>query len=261
MTDILILFGMGAIAGVLAGLLGVGGGIIVVPVLVLVFEHQAVNPDVLMHVALGTSLATIVVTSISSVRTHQQHNAILWPVFKRITPGIVVGALMGALIAKFIPGNTLKIIFGVFLIVVAAQMILNKTPKSHRQLPQRLGMFVVGTVIGAVASLMGVGGGTMSVPFLTWCNVAIHNAVATSSAIGFPIAVAGVTGFIVSGWDIAHRPLLSLGYVNLPAFASIAVASILFAPVGARITHRISSKRLKMFFGYFLLLVSVKIFF
>jgi uncharacterized membrane protein YfcA len=261
MTDILILLGMGAIAGMLAGLLGVGGGIVVVPVLIIVFEHQGVSAEVLMHVALGTSLATIVVTSISSIRTHQQHHAILWQVFFKITPGIVLGALLGAIIAKYVSGDMLRIIFGIFLIVVAAQMILNRMPKPHRQLPQRLGMFVIGIAIGSVSSLMGVGGGTMSVPFLTWCNVTMQNAVATSSAIGFPIALAGVTGFIVAGWGVAHLPMLSIGYVNVPAFVSIAVASIVFAPVGARITHRISAHRLKMFFGYFLLLVTVKIFF
>lgn len=261
MTDILILLGMGAIAGTLAGLLGVGGGIVAVPVLIIVFEHQGVSTEVLMHVALGTSLATIVVTSISSIRAHQQHHAILWPVVLKITPGIVLGALLGALIAKFISGDNLRIIFGIFLIVVAVQMILNRVPEPHRQLPQRFGMFVVGTMIGTVSSLMGVGGGTMSVPFLTWCNVAMQNAVATSSAIGFPIALAGVAGFIVAGWDAAHLPLMSIGYVNIPAFISIAVASIVFAPVGARITHRISARRLKMIFGYFLLLVSAKIFF
>ena len=261
MTDILILTGMGAVAGVLAGLLGVGGGIIFVPVLVLVFEHQDVNSAVLMHVAIGTSLATIVVTSVSSIRVHQQHRAILWPVFQKITPGIIAGALLGALIAKTISGDLLRTIFGVFMIAVAAQMILNRVPKPHRQLPGRLGMFVVGVGIGTLSTLMGVGGGTMSVPFLTWCNVTIQNAVATSSAIGFPIAVAGVAGFIVAGWDVTDRPLMSIGYINIPAFFSIAIASILFAPVGARITHRISAHRLKVVFGCFLLLVSAKIFF
>jgi len=261
MTDVFILLGMGALAGTLAGLLGVGGGIIIVPVLVLVFEHQNVSPEVLMHVALGTSLATIVITSISSIRSHQKHGAILWPEFWRITPGILLGAFVGALIARVISGDDLRIAFGVFMLVVASQMILGSAAKPHRQLPQRAGMLLVGTLIGALASLMGVGGGAMSVPFLTWCNVSIHNAVATSAAIGLPIALAGVTGFVIAGWTASGRPALSVGFVNIPAFTSVVVASMLFAPLGAKITHRLSARRLKMFFGIFLLLLSVKIFY
>ncbi|WP_232020208.1 sulfite exporter TauE/SafE family protein [Sulfuriflexus mobilis] len=256
--DILILFSMGAIAGTLAGLLGIGGGIIIVPVLALVFSAQGVNVDVLMHVSIGTSLATIVITSISSIRAHQQHQAIQWAVFRRITPGVLFGALLGALLAKFISGDNLQVIFGVFMLFVAAQMIFGNTTEPHRQLPKTLGMFMAGTSIGTISSLMGVGGGSMSVPFLTWCNIAIRNAVATSSAIGLPIAIAGVSGFILTGWGVEHRPLWSLGFVNIPAFFSIVVASTLFAPVGARLTHRIPPRRLRLFFGFFLLILSVK---
>jgi len=257
--EILILLGMGAIAGTLAGLLGIGGGIIIVPVLAIVFAKQGISPDVLMHVSIGTSLATIVITSLSAIRTHQQHGAIHWPVFKQITPGILFGGFLGAAIAKFIPGDDLRLIFGIFMLIVAAQMIFGNTTKPHRQLPKTPGMLLAGTFIGAMSSLMGVGGGSMSVPFMTWCNVAIRNAIATSSAIGLPIAVSGVIGFVITGWGVEHRPVLSIGFVNFPAFISIVVASTLFAPVGAKITHRISPQRLRQFFGYFLLVLSVKI--
>ena len=138
-------------------------------------------------------------------------------------------------------------------------MIVGMTAKPSRDLPQRFGMWMAGTIIGSLASLMGVGGGTMSVPFMTWCNVAIHNAVATSAAIGFPIAIAGVTGFIIAGLGVEHRPVYSVGYISLPAFISIVVASIMFAPIGARMAHRISAQRLKTIFGYFLLMVGVRI--
>lgn len=259
MSDLSLLLLMGALAGTLAGLLGVGGGIIVVPVLILVFEHQGVSPVVLMHVALGTSLATIVVTSLSSIRSHHKHGAILWSVFRSIAPGIIIGALTGAFIARYISGEVLKLMFGIFMIIVGLQMIANRVAKPHRHLPGQKGMLLTGGMIGFVSSIMGVGGGTMSVPFLTWCNVAIHNAVATSSAIGLPIALAGMTGFVIAGWNAEHLPLISLGYVNVPAFFSIAVASILFAPVGAKITHRISAVHLRMVFGIFLLLLSFKI--
>lgn len=257
--EVLILIGVGILAGMLAGLLGIGGGIIIVPVLALVFDKQGIDTDVLMHIAIGTSLATIVITSISSIRTHHQHQAIHWPVFRRITPGILLGGFLGAAIAKFIPGNELRIIFGIFMLFVAAQMIFGSTTKPHRQLPKTTGMFITGTAIGTMASMTGVGGGSMSVPFLTWCNMATRNAVATSSAIGLPIALAGVTGFIITGWGVEHRPVWSVGFVNIPAFFSIVVASTLFAPVGARITHRISPQRLRLFFGYFLLILSIKI--
>lgn len=257
--EVLILIVMGAIAGTLAGLLGIGGGIVIVPVLVLIFDHHGIDTDVLMHVSIGTSLATIVITSISSIRAHQQHQAIHWPVFKRITPGILLGGFLGAALAKIISGDDLRLIFGIFMLFVAAQMIFGNTPKPHRQLPKMPGMFIAGSIIGTMSSLMGVGGGSMSVPFLTWCNIAIRHAVATSAAIGLPIAIAGAVGFIFTGWGAEHRPVGSVGFVNIPAFCSIVVASTLFAPVGARITHRISPQRLKMFFGYFLLLLSVKI--
>jgi uncharacterized membrane protein YfcA len=195
--DVLILIGMGAIAGTLAGLLGIGGGIIIVPVLALVFTAQGVSPDVFMHVSIGTSLATIVITSLSSIRAHQRHNAIHWPVFRRITPGIIVGGLLGAGLAKLIPGEELRLIFGIFMLVVAAQMIFGNTAKPHRQLPKTAGMLVAGTAIGTMASLMGVGGGSMSVPFLTWCNMAIREAVATSAAIGLPVGESLIDLYIV----------------------------------------------------------------
>jgi len=250
---------MGAVAGTLAGLLGIGGGIIIVPVLALVFKSQGIHSDVLMHVSIGTSLATIVVTSISSIRAHQKHRAILWPVFKKITPGIICGGLLGAMLAKMIAGDYLRIMFGLFMLMVAAQMIFGNTTSPHRQLPRVPGMIFFGALIGTISSLMGVGGGSMSVPFLTWCNITIRNAIATSAAIGLPIAIAGVAGFIITGWGVANRPQWSLGFVNFPAFFSIVVASTLFAPLGAKISHRISPHRLKLFFGYFLLLLSAKI--
>lgn len=250
---------MGAAAGTLAGLLGIGGGIIIVPVLALIFDHQGIHENVLMHVSIGTSLATIAVTSISSIRTHHQHKAIDWPVFRRITPGILLGGLLGAVIARLIPGQDLRLIFGVFMLLVAAQMIIGNASRPQRQLPQALGMFVGGSIIGSLSSLMGIGGGSMSVPFLTWCNMSIRQAIATSAAIGFPIAIAGVTGFILTGWGVEQRPVWSLGFVNIPAFLSIIAASTLFAPVGAKITHRISPQRLKKFFGLFLLVLGIKI--
>ncbi|MDH5368409.1 MAG: sulfite exporter TauE/SafE family protein [Gammaproteobacteria bacterium] len=256
--DVLFLLASGAVAGMFAGLLGIGGGIIIVPVLAMVFTAQGVSIDVLMHVAIGTSLATIVVTSLSSIRAHHKHQAIDWPVVRVITIGVFVGGLIGAAIAKQIPGEDLKLIFSIFMFLIAAQMYFGNTAKAHRTLPAKPGMILAGTSIGTIASLMGVGGGSMSVPFLTWCNMSIRKAVATSSAIGFPIAVAGTIGFIVTGWSAADRPVMSLGYVNFPAFISIVVASVLSAPLGAWIAHRISPITLKRIFAGFLVILGIR---
>ncbi len=256
--ELLILLSMGALAGTLAGLLGIGGGVIIVPVLALVFQHQGVAIDVLMHVSIGTSLATIVVTSLSSIRAHHKRGAIDWVIFKRITPGIILGGFLGSVLADAIPGAELRVLFAIFMFLVATQMIIAGTPAAHRTLPRTAGMLTVGVVIGAIAALMGVGGGAMSVPFMTWCNVHIRQAVATSAAIGFPIALAGAIGFMITGWGSDALPPWSIGYVNLPAFAGIVVASILFAPLGAKLAHTIPPKLLKRIFAVLLYILGVR---
>jgi uncharacterized membrane protein YfcA len=256
--ELLILLSMGALAGTLAGLLGIGGGVIIVPVLAMVFQHQGVDIDVLMHVSIGTSLATIVVTSLSSIRAHQKRGAIDWSVFRRITPGIIVGGFLGSVLADAIPGEELRVLFAIFMFLVATQMMIAGTPAPHRKLPHRPGMLTAGVVIGAVASLMGVGGGAMSVPFMTWCNVHIRQAVATSAAIGFPIALAGAAGFMITGWGKELLPPWSAGYVNLPAFTGIVVASILFAPLGARLAHTIPPTVLKRTFAILLYVLGAR---
>lgn len=258
--DILFLLAMGAVAGMFAGLLGIGGGIIIVPVLAMVFEGQGVNIDVLMHVAIGTSLATIVITSLSSIRAHHKHGGVDWSVVKVISVGVFVGGLIGAVIAKMIPGEDLKLIFSIFMFIIAAQMFFGNVSKPHRGLPKKAGMLSAGTIIGSIASVMGIGGGSLSVPFLTWCNMNIRNAIATSSAIGFPIAVSGTLGFIITGWAVADLPVMSFGFVNIPAFFSIVVASTLFAPLGAWIAHRVSPVLLKRIFAGFLLVLGVRMF-
>ncbi|MDH5426231.1 MAG: sulfite exporter TauE/SafE family protein [Gammaproteobacteria bacterium] len=256
--EVLFLLAMGAVAGMFAGLLGIGGGIIIVPVLAMVFKGQGVNIDVLMHVAIGTSLATIVITSLSSVRAHNKRGGIDWAVVKTMSVGVFVGGLLGAVVAKMIPGEDLKLIFSIFMFVIAAQMYFGNVSKPHCTLPKTAGMLSAGGVIGMIASLMGIGGGSLSVPFLTWCNMNIRNAIATSSAIGFPIAVSGTLGFIITGWAVADRPVMSLGFVNVPAFFSIVVASTLFAPVGAWIAHRVSPVLLKRIFAGFLLILGIR---
>ncbi len=249
---------VGAGAGFVAGLLGVGGGLIIVPVLVFAFAAQGFAPSVLVHLAIGTSLATIVVTSIASVRTHHRHGAVQWKVFRELTPGIVIGALGGAAIANVLPGEKLRAIFGVFELLVALQMGMGWRVSAHRNLPGAMALSGAGVVIGAISSVIGIGGGTLTVPYLSWCNVGLRQAIATSAATGFPIAMAGAMGFVATGWDVPLLPPLSGGYVYWPAFAAISAVSLLFAPLGAKLTHRLPVVVLRRVFAVLLAILGVR---
>jgi len=242
----------GAAAGLAAGLLGVGGGLIIVPVLVFAFLQQGMHADVVVHMAVGTSLATIIFTSISSVSAHHKRGAVLWPLVWQLSPGIVVGSLLGALIAKQMSSDNLRIFFGIFELLVAIQMALQVKPKPHRPLPGRLTMAFAGGIIGSVSAIVGIGGGTMTVPFLVWSQVAMKNAVATSSACGLPIAVAGAVGFVLTGWQDVHLPEYSSGYIYWPAFIAIVIASVSLAPLGARLAHHLPALVLKRLFAILL---------
>lgn len=255
---LLLYLALGAFAGVMAGLLGVGGGLIIVPVLAWIFRGQQMIGTVIMHVAIGTSLATIVITSISSVRAHHGRGAVLWPVFWRLTPGIVLGAWLGAVVADALPSVVLGKVFAVFVLAMAAQMGFGAKPAPHRELPGRLGMLAAGGVIGAVSAIVGIGGGSLTVPFLTWCNTSIRQAVATSAACGLPIALAGALGFVVTGWSNPDLPAWSLGYVYGPALVGIAITSMLSAPLGARLAHTLPTETLKKIFAVFLALVGIE---
>jgi uncharacterized protein len=255
---VLLYLALGAFAGVMAGLLGVGGGLIIVPVLAWIFRGQQMADTVIIHVAIGTSLATIVITSISSVRAHHGRGAVLWPVFWRLTPGIVLGAWLGAVVADALPSSVLGKVFAVFVLAMAAQMSFGAKPAPQRELPGRPGMWAAGGVIGAVSAIVGIGGGSLTVPFLTWCNIAIRQAVATSAACGLPIALAGTLGFIVTGWGNPDLPAWSLGYVYGPALVGIAVVSMLSAPLGARLAHTLPTGTLKKVFAVFLALVGIE---
>lgn len=252
---------VGGIAGLLAGMLGVGGGLVIVPVLLYLFTLQGFDAGVVMHLAIGTSLATIVLTSLSSIRAHQQRGAVLWPVVGQLTPGIVIGAWLGAAVAHLLPSAALRTLFGLFELLVAAQMALALTPAPHRQLPGRVATAGVGTLIGSVSAIVGIGGGTLTVPFLTWCNVAMRRAVATSAACGLPIALAGAIAFVVTGWRQPALPFASSGYLHWPALLGIAFTSMLFAPLGARLAHTLPVRTLKRFFALFLALVGLRMVF
>ena len=248
---------LGAAAGVLAGLFGVGGGLIIVPVLVFSFSAQGFAPEVLTHLAVGTSLATIVFTSINSIREHQRRGAVQWQLFRWLTPGILGGAAIGGITAALIQGPTLQKIIGVFAIFMAIQLALNLTPKAVRPQPKRPELVIAGGVIGWASAIFGIGGGSITVPFLVWRSVVIQKAVATSAACGLPIALAGAVVFMVTGWQHSQLPEWSLGFVYLPALVGIALTSMFFARFGARLAHRLSPILLKRLFALLLTIVGL----
>ncbi|TYT73645.1 sulfite exporter TauE/SafE family protein [Desulfobotulus mexicanus] len=254
----LLYMALGAVAGVLAGLLGIGGGLVVVPMLVFALPAQGVEASVLMQIALGTSMAAIIFTAMSSLKAHHQRGAVRWDVVIRISPGIVVGTFFGAIVASRMPTHTLKVIFIVFLYYVAAQMFLNKKPKPSRTLPGSAGMFGAGCTIGGMSSFVGIGGGTLSVPFMTWCNIPFHTVIGTSAAIGFPIALAGTAGYVLGGLGNEMLPPLSLGFVYGPALFGIVAASVLTAPLGVKLAHSLPVDRLKRFFAFLLIFVATR---
>lgn len=249
---------LGAFVGVMAGLLGVGGGLIIVPVLAWIFRDQQVNPEIIMHLAIGTSLATIVLTSISSVRAHHRLGAVRWSIFWRLASGIVIGAWLGAAVAHFLSSLVLEKVFAVFVLMMSAQMGFGAKPTPGRDLPGTVGMSAVGGLIGLVSAIVGIGGGSLTVPFLLWCNVPIRQAVATSAACGLPIALAGSIGFIATGWHVPDLPRWSLGYVYGPALVGVAAVSMLFAPLGVKLAHTLPTETLKKVFAVFLALVGFK---
>lgn len=257
-TSLLVYLACGAVAGVLAGLLGVGGGIVIVPMLAVILPMQGVAPQYVQHMALGTSLASIMITSISSSRAHNKRGAVRWDIWKAITPGILIGTFFGGIVASHMPTNFLKAFFVCFLYFVAAQMLVGFKPKAARELPGTLGISGVGGVIGLASSFVGIGGGTLSVPFMTLCNVPMHTAVGTSAAIGFPIAVAGTLGYVVGGWNMPDLPSGSLGYVHVLALVGLASASFCTAPLGARLSHALPVATLKRGFAIFLLIVATR---
>jgi uncharacterized membrane protein YfcA len=232
---------------------------VLVPVLLLMFDAQGFSAEHIMHLALGTSMATIIFTSLASMRKHHQHGAVNWQVVRRITPGILVGTAIGTLTASAIPAKGLGIFFALFVYFAAAQILIDKRPHASRQLPGMAGMTLTGTLTGWLSSLVSIGGGTIVVPFLLWCNVPIRNAIGTAAAIGFPIAVGGTTGYIVVGWAARGLPDLHLGYVYLPALLWVAFATVLTAPFGAKAAHKMKVELLRKLFAVMLIVLATKL--
>lgn len=255
--DITIYLALGAFAGLIAGLLGAGGGSILVPGLVFVFGWQGVAPAEAVHMAIATSLATMVFTAIASVHAHHQRGAVLWHVFRAMLPGIAAGAVTGAVLAHYVPDSLLGRLFGGAMLLIAAKTGLGGNPSPHRELPRRGALALVGSGIGTLSAMLGIGGASLTVPLLLWCNTRPAQAVATAAAVGLPIALFGTLCFMLTGPDAAHAPAWSLGYVYLPAALGIVVASMVCAPLGARLAHVLPGPALKRIFALLLLAVGL----
>ncbi len=252
----------GIVAGFLAGLFGVGGGLIIVPALMYCFFLQGFDPSISMHIAIGTSLATIILTSISSTRAHHAHGAVQWIIVKRMVLGIFIGALLGALLAKNLKAEVLKTIFAVFEIFIAFKLLSNLKTTTHRgNLPKTWGLMAAAVLISVISALVGIGGGSLSVPFLRWTGLSMQKAVATSAAFGLPIAIAGTLSFMWTGSGNLLLPEYSVGFIYLPALLTVGLLSILLAPLGARCAHGLPAATLQKVFAASLFIVALLLLF
>lgn len=252
---------LGAFVGIFAGMFGIGGGTILVPVLLFLFDAQHFPLDHLLHLALGTSMATIIFTSLASLRKHHQLGAVNWRVVRNITPGILFGTAIGALFATSASPRFMGMFFALFVYFAAVQILLDVRPHASRQLPGTAGMTLTGIFTGWLSSMVSIGGGTVVVPFLLWCNVALRTAIGTSAAIGFPVAIGGTAGYIVTGMNIPALPASTFGFVYLPALFWIALGSVITAPLGAKATHRMKVGMLRKLFAVLLIALATKLLF
>lgn len=252
---------LGLFSGFLAGLLGIGGGLIIVPGLLLIFPYQGLTAAVITHSAIATSLATIVVTSVIAAYSHHRHGAVDWSIFRKMAPGLLSGAVIGAVVTLHLPGETLRVAFGLFALLAAVQMGFRLQPESSRGcLPAAPVLYAASIAIGMMSTLVGVGGGTVTVPFLRWSNVVMHRAVATSSACGFPIAVGACAGFTLVD-EIGGGTAVATGAIYWPAAVWIAAASLVAVPLGAQFTHRIRTSFLSGIFAVVLALIGLRLIF
>jgi len=248
---------LGTVAGFLAGMLGVGGALMMIPFITFLLSTQGVDPDSAVKMAIATGMSTIVVTSLASTRTHHKLGAVRWDLVKGLAPGILLGSALSSLwLFAVLKGSVLALFFAGFTAFSATQMILDKKPKPSRQMPGLLGQTGVGALIGTLSGLVGAGGAFVSIPFMTWCNIPLRQAVATSAAIGFPVALANALGYVVSGWDAPHNLDWSFGYIWLPGLVVIGLCTMVTAPMGARLAHRLPVHKLKRGFALLLFLLA-----
>lgn len=256
----LFLFSMllGLIAGLLAGLFGLGGGVIIVPALVWLFASHNFPAELVMIIAIATSLSTIIFTAMASLLAHQRLGSIRWEIVLRLAPGILLGAGLGAMVADFIDASILKWFFIVYLLIVSVRMAWPKQTKGGGKKTMYRLDYLMGSIIGFLSSILGIGGGTLTVPYLLSRQLMMKNAVAVSSACGLPIAISGAVTYVVLGWQSALLPMWSLGYVYMPALTGIVLCSVVTAPVGARLANKLPAKQLKRYFSGILFLIAIK---
>ncbi len=253
---LLIFLVTGALAGLLAGLFGIGGGLVVVPALLLVFRWHEVPLSVAMHLAVGTSLAVMIVSSTSSVVAHHRRGAVQWDLFKRMCSGVVIGAIIGVVIDHFLPGKILHIVFGVVVLLIAIQLGFNLKPKKKESMPGTTLLFSAGVGSGTLSSLLGIGGGTFNVPLFNWWGLEMKQAVATAASLTLPVAIVGTIGFVIIGLGKPNLPPWSSGFVNWSAMLGIAIGSMFLAPLGARLAHALPNVILRRSFAVFLVIVA-----
>lgn len=259
MAEALAYLAIGAATGFFAGLLGIGGGTIIVSSLALMFTAQGFPQPYVMHLAIGTSLAAIMSGTWASFRTHHRHGSVDWATVKAMAPGTLAGVLLGAAAARFMNTAALKVAFLSIMAFIIVQLFFNMRPRPGRALPGGAALVAVAVAIGLFASLFGGGAAAIGVPFLTWCGVSMHRAIGTVSAMGFPMALAGAIGYAIAGATVADLPRWSVGFVYLPAFLGISVASVLVAPYGARLAHKLKGPTLRRIFAVFLVAIGAKI--
>jgi len=251
---------LGSFVGLLAGLLGVGGGLIIVPILAAMFIYNGLPYEIIMHLALGTSLASILFTSLSSVYSHHKHQAVNWSRVSKLCPGILLGAWLGGLSASVLSTDILKPVFALFELLVAVYMLWGIKAQTHKSSPSLLNFTTSGGIIGYISSIVGIGGGTMTVPWLMWHGSSIHKAIGTSAAAGFPIAVGGAMSYLYAGWEHNLLPQYSIGFIYLPALISIIISSVVFAPLGANLAHKLDVNKLKQIFAFLLIGLAMHLF-
>lgn len=258
MTWLVAYAAAGAVVGVLAGLLGIGGGMTLVPILTALFAAQSLAPGHTVHLALGTAMASIIFTSSASVRAHHRRSAVDWSIVRRLAPGMVIGALLATLASGFVSQRVLALAFAAIVYAGATQMLFGARPSASRGLPGTAGMMAVGTVIGVICGLVSAGGAFLTVPFMLFCRVPVVTAIGTAAAIGIPVALVGTAGCVASGWRVQGLPEATLGFVFLPALAALVVGSIATAPLGARLAHRLPVTTLKRIFALLLFALATK---
>ena len=261
LSDILMLMLCGSISGFLAGLLGIGGGMILVPFMILVFNHLGFNQEVIVHMAIATGMCTILFTTSSAIWAHHKHGSIDWRLVASLSPGMIFGGLIGGSeLFEALKTSWLSLFFAIFIVYTSIQMLLNKKPKPGRELPGSLGLFSFGAFAGGLASLVGAGGAFVTVPFMLWCNVKPHTAMATSSGLGLPVAAAATLGYMYGSWGNPTLPTGSMGFVYLPAVACIVGVSIFTAPWGAKLARKLDVAQLKRVFGVMLFFLAAFMF-